>query len=162
LRMFSPEAAVAAIELQQMVYDFKRDIDLNGGGNATEFFTEDCVVQVAAIAFERHDGVKQYYADRAEMIRTQQRDGVRTTRHGILNIQISFETPDRATLNCLIVTFAGSGKAPIFECTAPVSISDARFECRRDDQGQWRIFGFYGGVVFVGNETFARKAILGR
>jgi hypothetical protein len=162
MRKLDLETAVAAIELQQLVVDYWQEIDLNGGRHAAEFFITDCVAEVGLVSFKGHTGVKKYYADRLESIRVQQNDGIRTTRHTFLNLRIVFENNSHATLSFLIMTFAGSGKPPVMDGTAPVAVSDARFECRCEADGQWRIAGFYGAPVFIGGEDFAKKALLGR
>lgn len=162
MRTFSPETAAGAIELEQMLVDFNREIDFNGGVNASAFFSEDCVAEVGAINFKGREGAKKYYADRLESFRTHQKDGIRTTRHTVANLQISFENNNRATLHCFLVTFGGEGKPPVLNGTIPVAVSDARFECRRDAHGQWHIFGFYGAPVLLGNDKFAMQALTAR
>lgn len=161
MRTFNSETAVAAIALQQMVVDYWRDVDFNWGHSAAEFYAEDCVAEIGANSYKGHAGIKKYYAEREAGIRAEEQGGVRTTRHGIINLQISFESDKRATLNFVIVTFAGAGKAPVFDCTTPVLVSDARFECRCDADGQWRIFGFHGAAVFISNDPFGKARALG-
>jgi hypothetical protein len=105
----------------------------------------------------RARGREKYYADRLESFRAL-KDGIRITRHTVANLQISFENDNRATLNCFLVTFGGEGKPPVLEGTTPVAVSDARFECTRDTNGQWRISGFYGAPKLLGNDKFAMQA----
>jgi len=161
MRTFSPETAARAIELEQMLVDFNREIDFNGGAKASTFFSEECVAEVGAIAFKGREGAKKYYADRLESFRAL-KDGIRTTRHTVANLQISFENDNRATLNCFLVTFGGEGKPPVLEGTAPVAVSDARFECIRDTNGQWHISGFYGVPILLGNDKYAVQALTAR
>lgn len=159
MRKFGPEQAIAALELEQMVADYWREVDINNGANAKDFFSADCTAEFGAITFKGHAGVQTYYADRAEAIRTLQ--GVRTTRHVYVGLQILFAGDARATLNFLIITYGAAGTPPLSDATLPVAISDSRFEVRREADGQWRIFAFHGTPVFVGGEAFAAKALLG-
>lgn len=161
MRTFDLEEAAIAIELEQMVTDYWREVDFNGGSNATDYFTEDVEADFGAIKFSGHEGVRKYYADRQSLIRKEQEDGIRTTRHVFQNLQVIVESSERATLNFLIITHGGSGRPPVLAGTLPVSISDTRFECRREADGQWRVFGFYGEPIFIGEEAFARKALTG-
>jgi hypothetical protein len=161
MRRFTPEDAVAALELEQMLTDYWREVDHHDARGATDFFSEDCIAEFGAITFKGHAGVQKYYADRAEAIRAQMAGGVRTTRHVYLGLRISFPETGRATLNFLVITFGGAGHPPLPNATLPVAISDSRFECRRDPDGQWRFFGFYGTPIFVGGEAFAANALLG-
>jgi hypothetical protein len=162
MRRFSPETAAAAVEVEQMILDWSREIDFNGGRDAVQYFTEDCVAESGSITFRGHAGVKKYYDDRLAFIRANQKDGVRTTRHTCLNLHMSFPDKDRATVNFYIITFGGEGKPPVMDGTLPVTITDTRFECRRGADGNWRIAAFFGTPSFVGNEAFAQKALLGR
>lgn len=161
MRSFDTVQTTVALELQQMVTDYWREVDFNGGANATDFFSEDIVADFGAIRFAGHDGVRRYYADRLELIRKTQEGGVRTTRHVFQNLQITFESADLATLNFLILTYGGSGLPPVHGATKPVSISDTRFACRRESDGRWRIFEFQGAPIFIGDEEFAKNALTG-
>ncbi len=161
MRRFSPEQAAIAVELEQMVVDYWREVDFNGGANAADFFTEDAVAELGAIAFTGHAGVRQWYAERQARILEEQADGVRTSRHSFQNLHIDIESSERAVLSFLIVTYAGGGVPPLLGPTAPVAVSDASFACRREAGGQWRIHRFTGAPVFIGEEDFARKALTG-
>ena len=151
-----------ALELEQMVTDYWREVDFNGGNDATNFFTQDVVADFGAIQFQGHEGVRGFYADRLAKIREQQKDGIRTTRHVYQNLQIVFREKDRADLSFLIITYGGGGHPPVADAAVPVSISDTRFECRLGEDGQWRIFGFYGSPIFLGTEEFARNALIAK
>jgi hypothetical protein len=162
MRRFTPESAAAVVELEQMILDWCREIDFNGGRKATEYFTEDCVAESGAISFRGHAGVKKYYGDRLDFIRANQKDGVRTTRHTVLNLHTSVADKDHATVNCYIITFGGEGKPPVMSGTAPITISDTQLDCVRGADGNWRIAKFTASPSFVGSEGFAQNAILGQ
>jgi hypothetical protein len=161
VRKFNHETAIAAIELEQMVADYCHLLDCNDGVNGTVFFTEDCVVEAGAISYQGHAGMKKFYSDVAEQVRTGQQNGVWTSRHGFTNFRVSFPEKDRATVNFLFVHFSHSGKPPIPRSSTPTIISDARCECRREADGQWRIAEFYGGPVFVGDDAHMNKIVFG-
>ena len=159
MRKFNAQTAIATIELEQLVTDYFWDVDMTGGRDAPLYYTEDCIAEVGKLNFKGHDGVKKFYQDRLDSIHKTQKDGVRTSRHVVTGIQVIFENEKRATVNFLVSTFAASGKPPLPDSTLVVAVSDSRFECRLDDDGHWRIMGFYGGPIFVGQEEFARKAL---
>ena len=162
MRRFSNEMAIAAIELEQMVADYCHVLDCNEGENGTPFFTEDCVVEVGAISYRGHAAMKKFYSDVAEHARSGEKDGVWTSRHGFINFRVSFSAETRATVNFLFVNFSGFGKPPLLASTTPTIISDARFECRREADGQWRICEFYGTPIFVGDDPLVNKMVTGR
>jgi hypothetical protein len=159
MRKFDHAQAVVAVELQQMVTDYWREIDDNNGVNATEFFTEDIVGDFGPIQFMGHEGVRQYYADRLSLIRAHQKDGIRTTRHIVQNLHIAIASNDLATLSFILVTYGGGGSPPVAAATKPVAISDTYFECRRQDDSQWRFCHFSGVPIFLGEEDFAKEAM---
>ena len=162
LPKFDEETTIAALELEQMLAAYNRETDFNEGRDGPDFFTADCSVNVGAITFRGHEGVRKYFADRAENIRKTEKDGIRTTRHSYANLAITFENKNRATLQYLIVTYASGGKPPIMDAMTPVVIADARLECRRDSDGQWRFVELHGAPVFIATQGPAQKAMIGR
>jgi hypothetical protein len=158
---FTPETALAALELQQLVADWCHELDFNGGLDVTRLFTEDCVVEAGKISYKGHAAMQKFYADRAERIRTEQKDGVRTSRHLGLNLRYTFAGADRASVSFLIMNFSGSGGPPIFD-TIPSIVTDVRFECRREADGRWRIAEFHGEPVFIGSDPFQNAAVVKR
>lgn len=162
MRNMSQEECVIVTVLKQMVIDYYREVDFNKGENADEYFTDDCEANVGSIKFFGRDGVRKFYADRENNIKDTHINGVRTTRHVCLNMQVTVSNERHAKVNYLIATFAGSGEPPIFEGTLPVSISDIEFVCILDPDGQWKISQFNGSPIFIGIEDFARKSILGK
>ena len=160
MRRFDQETAVSALELHQLIAEFGHELDANGGLNITAFYSEDCNFLVGGNSFRGHAAVKKFYADRAERVRTQQKDGVRTQRHTITNLRISFQDKNHATLNFVIVNYSAAGKAPVFDLTCPTIVADCRMECRREADGQWRIAEFASEPVFVGNDPFLNAAVV--
>lgn len=160
MRTFDRETAIAAIELEQMVADYCHLLDCNDGVNGTVFFTEDCVVEAGLISYRGHDEMKKFYSAVAERVRTQQ-DGVWTSRHGFTNFRVTFPGKDRATVHFLFVNFSGSGSAPLLNASKPSVVSDARLECLREADGQWRIFEFHGKPIFVGDDPHLNKIVVG-
>jgi hypothetical protein len=160
MRKFDPDKIVATVELQQMVVDYCHELDVNGGINVTQYFTEDCLVDVGAIVYRGHAAMRQHYDDHREFVRKEY-NNERVQGHGFTNLKIEFHGKDRATLTYLVVNFSAPGKAPIFNATTPTIITDCRFECRLEADGHWRIAEFYGAPIFVGNDPYLNKAVVG-
>lgn len=154
---FTAESALAALELEQMLISYWREVDGNRGLKAHEFFTESCTYLVGALNLEGHEGVRKYYRDRSETMRIQNTKP-RTSRHTCVNLQLSFETPDIATLGFTLLSYAGFGDLPIMDNTAPVSISDARLQCKRNETGSWQISEYRVTPIFVDRQQFAARA----
>jgi hypothetical protein len=150
MRKFDQETAIAAVELQQMVTDYLAILDGPGGGAGLDFFTEDVEVKLGTtISYTGRTEMKKFFEGVAERLRAE-KDG-RTSRHGYVNFKVTFPEKNRATVTVISVSFAGSGKPPLLNATTPSAVTDVRWECRREADGQWRIFGYYSQPIFVGN-----------
>src|SRR5579871_4570563 len=130
MRKFTPETAVSAIELQQLVADWCRELDINNCRDVAQYFTEDCFVDMGAVSYKGRAAMNQFYAARNERVRTQQKDGIRTQRHGITLLRIEFADKDSATVTFLLVNFSGEGPPPLMNATTPTIVTDVRFDCR--------------------------------
>jgi hypothetical protein len=159
MRTFNSETAIAAIELEQLVADYCHTLDCGGGVAGIEFFTEDCVVEVGNISYRGHAAMRKFYSGLAQDIQT---DGTAwTSRHGFTNFRVSFPEANRATVNFLFINFSGAGSPPIVNGSTPTIVSDARFECCRRPDGQWRIQSFHGAPIFIGNDPLVNRMVMG-
>jgi hypothetical protein len=159
---FNQENIVAARELEQLVSDYFAALDSDiESRDVTPYFTEDCIVDIGAITYKGRAAMKAFYAQRAADVQGS-KEGARTRRHAVTNMRISFKDKTHATLIFLNVTFSGSGKAPILTGAAPTIVTDIRMECRADTNGDWLIAEFYGAPVFVGNDGYMNKTVVGK
>lgn len=158
MRKFDQDQAIAAIELQQMVSDYFLILDSEGGGAALGFFTEDVVVNIGAINYTGHSGMKKFYEGVA---RAGTAGGVRTVRHGFISFRVVFPEKNHASVSFLNVSWAGPGKPPLMNATLPSIVTDVRMECRREADGQWKVFNYSGSPIFVGNDPQMKKLVVG-
>lgn len=156
----APENAGAAMELQCMVAEFFYEIDVNGGAHVTEFYAPDAAFLLGDFKYQGHAAIAKFYADRAERIRVEQKDGIRAARHSFTNFRAAFQDKTHATINFINVQFSGEGKIPVRDFTGPTMVVDCQMQCRRDADGQWRIVMFQGSPVFVGNDPFLNKRVV--
>jgi hypothetical protein len=157
---FGSETAATAMELQQLILDWGHDLDINGGLNVANLCTEDCNYLIGGNSHRGHAAVTKFYFDRAERIRTQQKDGVRTQRHTISNIRVAFQGKDQATVRFMVVNYSAEGKAPARNLVGPTIVADSRMECRREADGEWRIALFDSEPIFVGNDPFLNATVV--
>jgi len=157
---FNQETAVIAMELHQLIAEWGNELDANGGLTIGKLCTEDCVYLIGGNPFRGITAVQKFYADRGERVRTQQKDGVRTQRHTISNLRISFKNKDHADLSFIIVNYSAEGKAPALNLIGPTIVADCRMECRRESDGEWRIALFDSTPVFVGNDPFLNASVV--
>jgi hypothetical protein len=160
MRKFTMEQALDAIELEQMVVDYFQTLDLEGGGAGLHFFTEDVVVDIGAIKYTGHEGMKKFYAGVAERVKAT--GEARTGRHGYTNFKVVFPEKNRATVTVLNVTWSGAGTPPLMNASVPSIVTEVRWEARKEADGQWKWFGYYGKPLFVGNDPFLQKSVVGK
>jgi hypothetical protein len=158
MRKFDQDQAIAAIELEQMVSDYFLILDSEGGGGALGFFTEDVVVNIGAINYTGHAAMKKFYEGVAG---AKAAGGDRTVRHGFINFRVVFPEKNRASVTFLNVTWAGPGKPPLTDATMPSIVTDVRMECRREADGQWKVFNYSGSPIFIGNDPQMKKMVVG-
>ena len=153
------ERIAATLELQQFVADYWHELDANCAQRITEFYVDDCTfVAGANYSYSGHAGVRKFYDDRAELVRDEI-DGVRTTRHTAVNLRIAFRSPGTARLEFVLVNYSGAGCTPVQGFEGPTMVCDVILDCRRDNDGGWRIVNFRGIPLFVGSEPFSRKVL---
>jgi len=157
---FDPETAVSAAEIQQLIAEWCRELDINGGADIASLCTEDCTYMLAGKPHVGHAAVRDFYAARNERVRTQQRDGVRTQRHAISNFLTSFRGPDAASVAFTLVNYSAEGKAPALNLVGPTIIADCRMEFERGSDREWRISLFDSAPVFIGNDPFLNAAVV--
>lgn len=148
--------------IQQLILDWAHDLDINGGFRVADLCTADCSYSVGGKYQSGRDAVLEFYTNRAERIRTQQRDGVRTQRHSVTNIRVALKDEQNATVRFLVVNYSAEGKAPAMDLKGPTIVADSRMECRRDDDGEWRIALFDSEPVFIGNDPFLNASVVKR
>jgi len=169
MRTFTAETALDIIEIQQVVADWGYELDFNmsdnDGRDVVNYFTEDCVVDMGQVTYKGHEAMKKFYTDRNVRVRTQQKDGIRTQRHGASQVRVVLKGKDRATATFLIINFSGDGPAPQIDPagspTTPTIVSDVVFEMRKDKGQPWRIEKFTSRPIFIGNDPFLNAGMVG-
>ena len=157
---FDSKSAIAALELQQLVSEYFLELDTTYGMNSHEFYTEDGVIDIGKMSFRGHDQIRKFYESLAELVKTQEAAGIRTTRHVYTNLRITFDGDDRAIVDFIAMNFSRAGTPPLSGATTPSVVSDARLRCRRDGDGQWRIAELSGAPVFIGDDPVQNKVLV--
>jgi len=75
---------------------------------------------------------------------------VPTQRHALSNLRVSFGGDAEASITFTLVYFTTAGMASGLNHADPAAVADVRVNCRRDDDGHWRI------SKFDSNQTFKR------
>ncbi len=159
MRKFDQHQAIAVIELEQMVSDYFVVLDAEGGGAALDLFTEDVVVDIGVISYTGQAGMKKFYEGIAA---SKSAVGVKTGRHGFVNLRVIFPEKNRADVTFLNVTWTASGTPPLADATLPSIITDIRMQCRLEADGQWKVFHYSGSPIFVGNDPEMKRIVVGK
>jgi ketosteroid isomerase-like protein len=159
MRKFTMEQVVLAYELEQLLYDFIAEMDINNYANIGAFYTEDAVFMAGNNPVEGRDAIVKFYELRNENVRKYQRDGARTGRHTFLNPRVHIEDADNATMYYTNVNYAAEGPAPAAGLKGPSMIADCRMTFRRQPDGHWLISGFYPSAALVGEDDFMAKML---
>ncbi len=154
------QTAVSIVEVQQLVTEWARELDANGGLTVARLLAEDCNYLVGGRPYRGPAAVTKFYTDRGERVRLQQKDGVRTQRHTVSNFLVTFDDASHAKVAFMIINYSAAGKPPILNLVGPTIVADCRMECRREADGQWRIALFDSTPVFVGNDPFLNASVV--
>lgn len=156
MRNYTLDQLLVAYELEQRLYDFAEEIDINGAGDVGEFYTEDAVFHAGPNQICGREAIVQFYRTRNENVAKYQKDGARTGRHTFLNVRAFIKDENTATLKFLNVNYAGEGKPPVQGLKGPSAVADCRMECRREADGAWRFTEFAPFQALMGEDDFLR------
>lgn len=159
MKTLSPDAAIIAMQLQQLLMQFAHELDTNDGREIAHFYADDGRYLVGNCVYEGQDEITKFYNDRAIRVAREEPEGVRTGRHTYVNPHVSVGEDDNATIYFICVYFSAGGKAPILDCTGPTVIADCAMDFRRDSAGNWKIKEFRSMPVFLGNDTFVNSIV---
>jgi len=92
--------------LNRLETNYWRDVDLNSGRNAHEFYLPDGLYAVGENRFAGHDRIRAFYAWRA-------RRGPMTARHLINNLQVFATDDNHARLMAILSLFWANDHPPV-------------------------------------------------
>jgi len=145
---FDLQQAADVLAIQQVINEWATDLDITNGENMADLLTEDCAYNVRGAWREGRDAVVRFYADRkAELSQTLA--GVPIHRHALSNFRVTFRTPDDAGVGYSLIYFSTMGSDMGTAETLPFSYADVFMDCRRCEDGHWRISRFDSNPVFV-------------
>ena len=158
MRKFTADQMLAAFELEQMLYDFAHEIDINGAKDVGRFYAEDGAFRTGGMNAEGRSGVQAFYDTRNANVAKYQRDGQRTGRHIFTNVRVVFDETDanKATMYFTNINYAGEGPAPVQGIGTPSAIADGVMECARGADGHWEFTLFAPKQALIGEDDFMK------
>ncbi len=143
------EQALAVAEVQQLINDWAHELDVNNGLHVSSLVTEDCTYAVGGAPRHGRAAVEKFYQERLARLSARP-EGVPTQRHTLSNLRVSFRSASEVSITFSLVYFTTAGMASGLNHADPAAVADVRMDCRRDDDGEWRI------AMFDSNQTFRR------
>lgn len=145
---FTSQQAADVLAIKQVIYDWGDELDINNGLRMRErdCLTDDVQYNVGGEWRDGLNAVVAFYNGRAETMRAGA--GLMTMRHVITSLRVGFDDADHANVGYLLVFFAALGDGPFDKYCDPLAVADVKMECRRDEDGEWRISRFDSGQIF--------------
>lgn len=146
---FSAEQTASVLAIKQVIYEWGDELDLHNGETMPErdVLTKDCDYFVGGEWRNGIDAVKAFYDSR---IAAQREAGaVMVMRHFITNMKVAFLSETHAKVDFLLLFFAKAGDPPFIGYCDPLATADVWMECRREDDGHWRISRFNSTQTFI-------------
>lgn len=146
---FTPEQAASVMAVQQVIYAWGDELDVNSGLKMTEadLLTEDCQYNVGGEWRDGREAAQAFYNARWEKLGGP--DGnAPVMRHLLTGLLVKLTSDDHASVSFQLLFFAATGTPPFVGKADPLAVADVRMECRRDADGEWRISRFDSGQIF--------------
>ena len=156
MRKFTVDEMLIAFELEQMLYDYIEELDLNGSKNAGRFYTEDGAFVTPGGSFVGPAAIQAFYDKRNENVAKYQKDGQRTGRHTFLNVRCHIHDAHNATLLFTNVNYAAEGAAPATGLVGPSAVADCSMKYRRQTDGNWLFLEFKPSQALLGEDDFMK------
>ena len=153
---FDAQQLAAAYELEQRLYEFAEEMDVNNYANIAEFYTEDATFIAGPNRVTPRSAIVQFYATRNENVKKYQKDGARTGRHTFLNVRVEIIDADNAKIRFLNVSYAAEGPTPAQGLGAPSMVADCVMTCRREADDVWRFSEFAPSAALIGEDDFMK------
>ena len=144
------------ISLWHALYDLEvrywRDINLNSGAKAHEFYTTDGIFVVGDKKHTGRDAIREFYTWRAQR-------GARTARHMVTNFCVQAGTdPTTASAVGMVSNFAADGAPPLPSEPAAL-VADLTNHYGRGDHGGWLFKSHVLTPIFVGEDPLVKGAV---
>ena len=153
---FDAEKLAIAYELEQRLYEFAAEMDINNYANIADFYTEDALFRAGPNMVQPRSAIVKFYETRNENVRKHQKGGARTGRHTFLNVRVEIEDATNAKIRFVNVNYAAEGPAPAAGLVGPSMIADCVMTCRLEADGVWRFSEFAPSSALVGEDDFMK------
>jgi hypothetical protein len=146
---FTPEQAASIAAIKQVIYQWGDELDINSGLKMTEadVLTKDVQYNVGGEWRDGIEATQAFYNARWERL-DGPNGGAPVMRHLLTGLRVKFSDDDHASAGYQLLFFAATGEPPFVGKADPLAVADVQMECRREDDGHWRISRFDSGQIF--------------
>jgi len=146
---FSAEQVAGVLAIKQAIYEWGDELDVHNGLSMKE---RDCLTGDVQyfVGGEWRNGIDEVVGFYTGRIEQQKAAGaIMCMRHFITNLKVSFTSDTTAKADFLLLFFAKPGDPPFKDGCDPLATADVWMECKRGDDGDWRISRFDSTQIFI-------------
>lgn len=156
---FTSEQGATALEIEHLINEYWAEIDLNGGKHVEDYWCEDGQLKVGTVELNGVDELIAFYVERRELVAGGP-GGIRTSRHVSANLRYYPKSADEVVVIMTVINFSGAG-APPLAGASPSILGDGKILVRRCADGEWRLKRLEVDFIFIGDDPFQNKRLLG-
>jgi hypothetical protein len=136
---FDAKQAAAVAAITQVINEWGYEVDTNYGRSMAQadVLTKDCRSKLEGQWIKGLDEIAKFYKER--YARVEAGEGAAVIRQILTNFRVSFASETEAKVGFVLLLFAKVGEVPFSDYCDPVEVADVRVDCRRDEDGHWRI-----------------------
>jgi hypothetical protein len=154
---YDAEKLAIAYELEQRLYEFAAEMDINNYANIADFYTEDALFRAGPNMVQPRSAIVKFYETRNENVKKYQKDGARTGRHTFVNVRVEIEDATNAKIRFINVNYGAEGATPASAgLFGPSMIADCVMTCRLEADGVWRFSEFAPSSAIIGEDDFMK------
>lgn len=146
---FTADQVAGVLAIKQAIYEWGDELDVHNGLSMKErdCLTSDVEYFVGGEWRKGIDAVMDFYTRRYEQ--QKQAGAIMCMRHLITNLKVYFTSETTAKADFLLLFFAKPGDPPFKGDNQPLATADVWMQCRRGDDGAWRISRFDSTQIFI-------------
>ncbi|MCB2078524.1 MAG: nuclear transport factor 2 family protein [Novosphingobium sp.] len=146
---FDADQVAAVLAIKQAIYEWGDELDVRNGESMRErdCLTKDVEYFVGGEWRSGVEAVQEFYDGR---IAAQREAGaIMCMRHFITNLKVKMVDDGHAKADFLLLFFAKPGDPPFMDGCDPLATADVWMECRKGEDGGWRISRFDSTQIFI-------------
>jgi hypothetical protein len=126
----TPALLALRYELESLTIDFWHEVDINGGGRAAGYYTDDAVFESSVREYRGRAAIEAFYSRRRER-------GARISLHVVNNFRIEQDSDTRVRCQYILSLFAADG-VPVLPSKPAIMLALVEEVVLKQADGSWR------------------------